>query len=217
MPPGVQTQRLGIYYVIKLRNMDLEQEKELVEKAQNDISAFGVIFDEYYQKILGYVLKRTADIETARDITSEVFVKALNNLSKFQWKDVPFSAWLYRIANNETANHYRKNGRKHAGLDNIVNSITYSEPSSETELLAAEAELEKHRDFLVLRKNIAGLPVKYQEVIVLRFFEKKPVRDIAGILGKREGTVKSLLHRGLKKLRDAMERNATFQNISGYG
>ena len=184
--------------------MDLEQEKNLVERAKNDIEAFGQLYDTYYSQILGYVLKRTANIEFTQDITSEVFFKALNSLQKFQWRGVPFSAWLYRIANNEISNHFRKNGKRQLELDKISNSITYSEPSSESEVLAAENELKKYEDFLILHENIARLPARYQEVIVLRFFENKRIHEIAEILGKREGTVKSLLHRCLEKLRKSM-------------
>lgn len=138
--------------------MDLEQEKQLVERAKNDTEAFGELFDQYYSQILGYVLKRTAGIEVAQDITSEVFFKALNNLHKFHWRGIPFSAWLYRIANNEIANHFRKNGQWQLALDKITNSVALSEPSSESELLAAEAELKKHEDFLNLHENITKLP-----------------------------------------------------------
>jgi RNA polymerase sigma-70 factor (ECF subfamily) len=185
--------------------MDLEQEKHLVELARNDIEAFGDLYDCYYSQIIGYILKRTASIEIAQDITSEVFFKALNNLHKFRWRGIPFSAWLYRIAGNEVANHFRRNGKHQLELDKISNYIGYSEPSSESELLAAEAELKKAEDFLVLHEIIAQLPARYQEVIVLRFFENKRVHEISQILGKREGTVKSLLHRGLEKMRKAMK------------
>jgi len=197
--------------------MDLEQDKELVERARKDINAFGDIFTKYYDRIFAYVLKRTAAVETTRDITSDVFFKALHSFDKFQWKNVPLSAWLYRIANNEIATHCRKNGQKRFSLDSVVNAVIYSGPSAEAELLAAEAELQKQRDFLELHQKIAGLPVKYQEAIVLRFFENKTILEIAGILGKKEGTVKSLLHRGLEKLRRALEQNATFSGDTGYG
>ncbi len=184
--------------------MDSEQERQLIERAKADIDAFGQLYDEYYSRIFGYVLKRTAGIDSAQDITSEVFFKALNNLHKFRWRGIPLSVWLYRIANNEIANHFRKNGHQPLELDKISNSIDYSEPSSESELLASEAELKKHEDFLILHKSIARLSTRYQEVITLRFFENKQIHEIAEILGKREGTVKSLLHRGLGKLRKAM-------------
>ena len=188
----------------------MEYEKQLVERAKVDIKAFGELYDEHYSRIFGYVLKRTASVASAEDITSEVFFKALNNLHKFHWKGVPFSAWLYRISNNEIANHFRKNGHRQLELDTVSNSLDYSLPSSESELLDAEAELKKHGDFLLLHECIRKLPIGYQEVIVLRFFEKKRIREIAEILGKREGTVKSLLYRCLAKLKKLMEQSATF-------
>jgi RNA polymerase sigma-70 factor (ECF subfamily) len=79
--------------------MNVEQERELVERAKSNREAFGELYDQYYSRIFGYVLKRTANIEVAEDVTSEVFFKALKNLRQFRWRGVPFSSWLYRIAN----------------------------------------------------------------------------------------------------------------------
>ena len=185
--------------------MDLEQEKQLVERAKNDTEAFGELYDEYYSKIFGYVLRRTASIEIAQDVTSDVFFKALKNLGQFRWRGVPFSSWLYRIATNEIANHFRKSKHGQFSLEEVSNSISISDPSAETEFLKAEAELKRHEEFLSLHESISKLSVKYQEVITLRFFENKQVKEIGEILGKRQGTVKSLLHRGLEKLRKLME------------
>ncbi|HBR10595.1 TPA: hypothetical protein DD712_05045 [Candidatus Acetothermia bacterium] len=185
--------------------MDLKQEKELVERARNDTEAFGELYDRYYPKIFGYVLRRTAGIEIAQDITSEVFLKALKNLGQFRWRGFPFSSWLYRIATNEIADYFRNNKGETFCLKEVFNSISISNPSAETELLEAEAQLKKHKDFLLLHENISNLSVKYQEMITLRFFEGKQIKEIGEILGKREGTIKSLLHRGLKKLRELVE------------
>ena len=149
-------------------------------------------------------------------MTSEVFFKALKNLGKFHWRDVPFSSWLYRIAAHEIANHFRKNKQEQFCLKEVYNSISISNPSAETELLEAEAEIKRHEEFLTLHQSIFKLSIKYQEVIMLRFFENKQIRETGEILGKREGTVKSLLHRGLKKLRELMEWNATFWQKPGY-
>jgi RNA polymerase sigma-70 factor (ECF subfamily) len=73
------------------------------------------------------------------------------------------------------------------------------------EITEAEEEMSRREEFLRLHKTLTGLPLKYQEVISLRFFEKKSIKDISQILGKKEGTVKSLLHRGLEQLRAHME------------
>jgi len=190
--------------------MNAEQEKELVERAKDDTSVFGELYEQYYTPIFGYILRRTASIEVAQDITSEVFIKALKNLKRFQWRDVPFSAWLYRIATHEIANHHRENNHRFLPLlDEAADSAVDPAPTAENEFIEAEAELERHKNFLVLQSGISKLPVKYQEVITLRFFENKSLKEIGAILGKREGTIKSLLHRGLGKLREFLEQNAT--------
>jgi RNA polymerase sigma-70 factor (ECF subfamily) len=185
--------------------MDLKQEKELVERAKNDTEAFGELYNQYYSRILGYVLRRTASVEIAQDVTSEVFLNVLKNLGKFQWRNIPFSSWLYRIANNETANYFRKNKHRNFCLEELSDLPDTSNPSIEAEVLAAKEELKRHEDFLVLHESISRLSTKYQEVITLRYFENKQLKEIGEILGKREGTVKSLLHRGLEKLRKLME------------
>ena len=185
--------------------MNVEQERELLERAKNNAEAFVELYDQYYSQIFGYVLKRTASIEVAQDVTSEVFFKALKNLRQFRWRGVPFSSWLYRIATNEIANYFTKSKPWQFSLEEVSNSISCSDPSTETELLQAETELGRHEEFLALQENISKLQLKYQEVIVLRFFEEKQLKEIGEILGKREGTVKSLLHRGLEKLRKLTE------------
>jgi len=187
--------------------MNPNDEKELVKKAQKDPEIFGKLYDKYYSQIFGYILKRVADLEIAQDITSETFFKALKNLWKFRWKNISFSAWLYRIANNEIANYFRKNKKYSISLDKLEENgfepISLHNP--EAEFLKAQEELKKHQDFLKIQEKISQLPIKYQEVITLRFFEKKKIKEIAEILGKKEGTIKSLLHRGLEKLKDLIE------------
>jgi len=185
--------------------MELEQERALVRKSQEDIKAFGELYDENYARIFNYVLRRTASIEIAQDITSEVFFKALKGLNKFRWRGIPFSAWLYRIAANEIVGYSRDHRDLQYGSDPASNTSDATSPSAESETLEAEAELQKYEEFLRLQKNISRLSVKYQEVITLRFFEKKQLNEIGEILGKPEGTVKSLLHRGLEQLRRLMD------------
>ncbi len=187
--------------------MNLKEEKELIKRAQKDSEIFVELYDEYYPKIFGYTLKRVASFEIAQDVTSETFFKALKKLWQFRWQNIPFSAWLYRIANNEIANYYRKN-RFLVSLE-ILRDKQGFEPialhNPETEFLEAQEKLKNHQNFLKIQEKISQLPIKYQEIITLRFFEKKKIKEICEILGKKEGTIKSLLHRGLKKLKDLME------------
>lgn len=170
----------------------------MVAKAKKDPEAFSLLYDEYYSRIFAYILKRVANVEVAQDITSETFLKALKNLWAFKWKGVPFSSWLYRIASNEIANFFRKK-KKIVPLENIPELSANSNPFSE--IIESQEKLEKHREFLVLHEKISQLSPKEQEIIHLRFFEKKKIKEICEITGKKEGTVKSLLHRSLEKLR----------------
>lgn len=186
--------------------MNLNEERELIKRAKKDPEAFGKIYDENYSKIFGYILNRVANLDLAKDITSETFLKALKNLWKFRWQNISISSWLYRIANNEIANFFRKKKYKIISLEKISEPIASSNPAAE--VLEAEEKLKGYQDFLKIQKQISKLNIKYQEVIVLRFFEKKKIREIAEILGKKEGTVKSLLYRGLKKIKE--EKSATF-------
>jgi RNA polymerase sigma-70 factor (ECF subfamily) len=185
--------------------VNLAKEKELIKKAQRDPEAFGELYDKYYSQIFGYILKRVADIEVAKDICSETFLKALKNLWKFKWKNISISSWLYKIANNEIATYFRKK-KKTISLEKVPEPAFSENPLSET--IKAQEELKKYKDFLEVQKAISKLEVKYQEVIVLRFFEKKKIKEIAEILEKKEGTIKSLLYRGLKKLKE--ELSASF-------
>ena len=196
--------------------MNLEQEIALVERAKNDPKAFGELYDEYYPKIFGYILKRTANIEVAQDVTSEVFFKALKNIGKFRWRGVPFPSWLYRIATNEIANSFKGDRRRRALTEEFSESVNLSSPSPDVEIAQAQEELNKHEEFLALHEAISKLPIKYQEVITLRYFENKQLSEIGDILGKKDGTVKSLLHRGLERLRILTEQNATFCKDFSY-
>jgi len=183
-------------------NKELSWEKELVRRAQKEPESFSQLYELNYSKIFGYVLKRTANVEIAKDIVSETFVKALKNIGKFKWKNISFSFWLYRIASNEIVNYFRKNKYKAVSLEDIKEIPSLSIPSAE--IIDAEEKLQKHTQFLELHQKIVKLPHLYQEVIVLRFFEKKKIEEVAEILGKKEGTVKSLLYRGLKKLENEL-------------
>ncbi|MBZ9572412.1 RNA polymerase sigma factor [Patescibacteria group bacterium] len=180
--------------------MDLKKEKELIKKAKRDPEVFGRLYDEHYPKIFGYILKRVANLEIAQDITSETFFKALKNLWRFRWRNISLSSWLYRIASNEIANFFRKNKNRVIPLEKTSEPISTHNPL--IEIIEAQEKLKRHKDFLALQEKISQLPLKYQEVICLKFFEKKKIKEIAEILGRKEGTIKSLLHRGLKKLRE---------------
>ncbi len=182
----------------------LQAEKELVKRAQHSPEAFGELYEVYYRRIFNYALKRTANVQLALDITSITFLKAFSQIKKYRWRDVPFAAWLYRIASNEVNDHYRREGgRRISSIESIADLADTGDYSDE--INEAEEELSRHEEFITLHRKISELPFIYQEVIALKFFEKKKIREMVKILGKKEGTIKSLLHRGVEKLREQMK------------
>jgi RNA polymerase sigma-70 factor, ECF subfamily len=190
-------------------DMDIQVEKQLVEDAKTDQAAFGRLFDMYYPPIFNYILRRVSELPAAQDITSVVFVKAWTALPKFVWRGVPFSAWLYRIAGNEVNGYFRTQKVSPASLDELYETAGFEPPAAydiEQELIAYEDARSRHEDFVRVQKIILEMPIMYQEVLALRYFEKLAIRDIAIVLGKNENTVKSLLKRGTEQVKRNFSR-----------
>jgi len=188
--------------------MEIAKEQQLIERAKTDGDAYGELYDLHYAKIFNYILRRTGDVATAEDVTTEVFIKALERISSFTWQGLPFSAWLYRIASNEIANYFRGKHTKDLSLDAMMEEQGF-EPAGdvdiEASLVEAQDEIERYQQFIAVQKRLLLLPAKYQEALSLRYFEKKSIAEIGQIMGKRPGTIKSLLSRGTKKLREGLK------------
>jgi RNA polymerase sigma-70 factor, ECF subfamily len=182
----------------------LHDERYLIELAKKEPEAFGILFEQHYPAIFGYILRRVGDWDAAKDITSEVFLKAFNSLWRYRWQGIAFSSWLYRIATNEAGLYFRKNRRRPESLDRLMEKSGF-EPvdprEMEADKLEAERVLRRADEFLRIHAKIVELPTKYQDVVTLRYFERKSIKEIAEILNRKEGTIKSLLSRGLGKLR----------------
>lgn len=188
----------------------LDEEKALLDRSRRDPTAFGVLFDHYYQPLFGYVHRRVLDWDVSRDIVSETFLKAYTHLGRFRWLGISLAAWLYRIATNEVNLYFRRGKYAPTSLTHLHDEFGFDlRDSSPAERVEAERQLAEYQDFLAIQAALKTLDVKYQEVIALRFFEEKSILQIAEILGKPEGTVKSLLSRGLEKIRRKVERTAT--------
>ena len=184
--------------------MDPNEDRELIARARHDPQLFGEIYEKYYSQIFSYALKRTGDVTVAEDITSETFFRALKKLGQFKGQNTSFSAWLYRIANNEINQYFRRGKSKPGSLD-LLMSAGFDMPAPDdlvAEIEELESQLQRHKEFLAILQELKKLPTKYQEVITLRYFENKKLSEIGEILGKKEGTVKSLLSRGLDLLRE---------------
>ncbi|KKQ26938.1 MAG: RNA polymerase, sigma-24 subunit, ECF subfamily [Candidatus Magasanikbacteria bacterium GW2011_GWC2_37_14] len=182
--------------------MDIEIEKEQIAKAQQDKKEFAPIYTVYYQKILSYIIKRTNCVQVAEDITSTVFLKAMISIKKFKCTEFGISPWLFKIAVNELNDFYRK--KKCVSLDQLMEDANF-EPENFgdhlTEVRLTQEKIDNDIKGGLIRKELQKLSIKYQDVISLKYFENKTIEEICLILDKKEGTVKSLISRGLKKLK----------------
>lgn len=186
-------------------------EEVLLKEIQNDPQKFGELYEAFYRNIFGYAFRRTANYDAAKDIAAETFLKAYVSIGKFKWRNISILHWLYRIATNEINRYF--NSRKY--LPNSIHRIReeygvditdYS--NAETERILLEEDLQRHQDFVKINNLIQKLGTKYQEVLALRFYEQKSIEEIAVILGKKTGTVKSLLSRGVDRLKENFGRMA---------
>ena len=184
--------------------MTLGREKELLEKIKTDPKQFGLLFDQWYKPIFGYVFRRTGDYDVTSDIVAETFLKAFLKINSFTWKGISISAWLYRIATNET-NHYARNKKYKPERLNSFLDVEKIQIVIRPQVEVQAEEVERFEEFNKVKTKLLELDLKYQEVIALRYFERKDISEIAIILNKPEGTIKSLLSRGLNKLRNAMK------------
>jgi len=184
--------------------MTQEEEQLIVKEAKTNNESFVKLYDYYYPKILGYCFRRTLDLNLSKDLTSETFLKAFINIGKYQWKGIPFSSWLFRIASNEMNMLDRKKkyspdsltSLKECGVFEVADKASLNEEKNEL-----EKQLQQSKDFIKVQQKLLLLPVKYQEVIALKYFEEKSIKEIAEILEIKEGTIKSLLSRGIEKLK----------------
>jgi RNA polymerase sigma-70 factor, ECF subfamily len=167
-------------------------ERLLVEAAQKDPAKFADLYEIHFERVYAYIVRRVRDRDTAEDLVSEVFHKALENLSRYEWRGVPFSAWLFRIAGNAITDCSKRGARE---------LLSFEEPPDSM----AETTLEETEDRARLFRLVNRLPVDQRRVIFQRFVEQRSIREIAQQLGRSQGAIKQLQFRALEKLRVQME------------
>lgn len=180
---------------------DISMEEVLPRAIKGDLEAFSVLYKENVQRIYTYIYYRTGNKHDAEDLTARVFQRALSHIGKYEDKGVPFSAWLYRIAHNLVANWHRDRSRKkEISIDEAPMEI----PSMDM----PESSMIKDQEIGVLMTYVRTLPADRQMLLILKFVDDMTNIEIASIMGKSEGAIKSLYHRTLLQLRDRMEEDA---------
>jgi RNA polymerase sigma-70 factor (ECF subfamily) len=170
-------------------------ERRLVEAAQNDPRRFAELYENNFARVYAYVARRVRNREEAQDITAEVFHQALANLGRFEWRGLPFSAWLMRIASNAIADRWKLAAREHG---NPTPGETVSKNIS-------PEEIEQRARLFRL---VETLPDDQRRVIDMRFAQEKSINEIARELGRTDGAIKQLQFRGLESLRSQFEVSA---------
>src|SRR3989344_2204659 len=171
-------------------------DQELIARAKDDPEMFGLLMDRYAEPLLRFIVRLTGwGTNEAEDILQETFIKTYRYLNSYD-PGLKFSSWIYRIAYNQAIDALR-----HEQARPFMKSLPVEEVAH---LLADQTDLEaeflKQEAFEKLQTAIYALPLKYREVLVLRFLEEKDYDEITDILQKPKGTVATLIRRGRKLL-----------------
>ncbi len=159
-----------------------------MEAAQKDPSRFAELYENNLERVYAYVARRVGNRDEAQDLTAEVFHQALANIGRFEWRGLPFAAWLIRIASNAIADRWKRTVRERGN------------PATQ-ELASRDISPEEIEHRAKLFRLVATLPADQQRVIEMRFAQEKSIREIAKDLSRTEGAIKQLQFRGLESLR----------------
>ncbi|MCX8095573.1 MAG: RNA polymerase sigma factor [Caldisericia bacterium] len=179
--------------------LDREREKELIERAKIDKNAFGILFEEYFYDILNYIYRRVGSKEDAEDLTEEVFTKALLSLDRYKDQGKPYLFFLLKISTNIVNDFIKKKGK-----------LLLKENLDSEEKVDFLNSITDEKKFYIIQKAILNLPIKYQTVLSLRYLEKKKISEISEILNMNENSVKTIIRRGVEKLKNILKKDETF-------
>jgi RNA polymerase sigma-70 factor, ECF subfamily len=171
----------------------MENVRKLVERAQHgDRAALEELYLIHFDRIYSYLHMSVGNRHDAEDLTTQTFLKMLESIGRFRWQSAPFSAWLFRIAHNLAMDHFRSR-RRWQPEEEVPEVPGSEEPSAE---LVAMQSIGRQSMLELIEK----LSPEQQQVLTLKFVFNFQNADVAKILGKTEGAIKSLQHRALASL-----------------
>ncbi|MEL7144771.1 MAG: sigma-70 family RNA polymerase sigma factor [Bacteroidota bacterium] len=172
-----------------------ESDEKAIAQAKEDPKAFEILYKKYYAEIFRFVDKKVMDKNDTADIVSRVFVKSFNQIHHFQYKGIPYSAWLYRVAINEANQYFNNSKTRHVVIDDHLSSS-----------IAFELNTDHDKQQLIdqLPAALNRLKPLEIELIELRFYEGMSYKQIGEILNMSENTSKVKTFRALKKLKKVM-------------
>lgn len=188
------------------RSSDLESDEQLMERVQGgEVEAFDALFERYRRRLFGFLFRRCDDVSGAEDLFQETWLRVIRARKRFD-PQRRFSTWLFQIANNLCRDRARRlavETRKSEALQERVRARSASAASRGTRSPELTRALPAE-----LRRSLAALPDRLQEVLVLRYYHDRSEHEIAEIVGIPRGTVKSRLHTAVKTLRAGIQRDA---------
>lgn len=175
---------------------------ELVTRAQQgEVEAVGKLYDRYYTPIFRYLWSHVGDCSVAEDLAGQTFLQMVRALSHYRWQEVPFHAWLYRIAHNLMVDHVRKQRAHKMSLHDLSSKGTNGLNDDETDpAQVVEQQLDAER----IQRALCTLDPLQQEVVVLRFLVGLSLQETATAVNKSVPAIKSLQRRGLSALKRAL-------------
>jgi RNA polymerase sigma-70 factor (ECF subfamily) len=178
-------------------SQQLNEELMIIEAAKLDPERFGPLYSKYYKQIFNYVHQRMDSKDSAFDVTGQVFLKALTNLPKYQFKGVPFASWLYRIAHNEVMQLYRTQKDKRA-INADIGDLRF---------ICEENDAPFFEEYIpAIKRLIQELNHDDLQMVEMRFFEKRPFKEIAEILEITEVNAKVRMYRIIEKLKKSLSK-----------
>lgn len=173
-------------------------EAALVERARTDPAAFGQLYEHYVDRVYAYVYHRVGNVQDAEDLTARTFYRALDKLDTYEDRGLPFSAWLFRIAHNLTANWHRdRSQRSFLSLDRLW--------SHGTDKDAPEKQITQQEEHAALMEAIERLPEERRNLLLYKFGTSLSNLEIGAMMNKSESAIKSLYFRTLTALRQDLE------------
>ena len=171
---------------------EIQHEYAILERAKRNPKAFGELYEKYFDRIFNFIYRQTHDEELTDDLCSQTFLSVLKNIGRYEFRGVPFSAWLYKIASNEVNKHYRKK----------KNDKVFSIEEVRVRELFEQANDGWDDEIMEqLLRYFKELPTDMLQVLELRFFEDKDFKEIAFILDITESGAKMRTYRALDRLR----------------
>ncbi len=185
-----------LFSVPPLPRMDLQDQQQLVTEAQQNPEGFGKLYDYYFPKVYAFIASKVNDRDDAEDITSEVFMKTLENIHSYEWRGIPFTGWLFKIARNTLNTYYVQHAKQTTKDIDEVYGLAEDEEKVSPHKNAARNELAEK-----VKEVMSELPERELTVVQLKFFSQLNNREIMDVTGLSESNVAIILYRTLRKIK----------------